>query len=63
MIRPILAAMTGAAVGYLAQSFFFATFDITNWSEMGRGIGLIFMVVGGGMGFLVGMVQQELDNG
>jgi hypothetical protein len=63
MIRPAIAAATGAAVGYLAQSFFFSTFDITSWSEMGRGIGLIFMVAGGGMGFLVGMADQERDNG
>jgi len=63
MIRPTLAAMTGAAVGYLAQAFYFATLDIASWSELGRGVGLIFMVAGGGVGFVVGMMHQEHGNG
>jgi hypothetical protein len=60
MIRIISCALIGMLLGYLVQSFYFVSFDIGKWNEEGRFFALLFMIVGGFWGGLLGFAFKDI---
>lgn len=63
MIRAIAFALIGMLLGYLAQSFYFVSFNPSDWSAEGRGMGLILMAMGALIGACISTFPDGAQHG
>jgi hypothetical protein len=63
MIRAIAYALAGWLIGYLMESFYFVSFNPSDWSAEGRGMGLTLMAIGALVGACIATFPNEVRRG